>query len=34
MGEDERQNEQFFVQVIFLFIYFPYEAVIDGDIGL
>lgn len=31
MGEDERQNKQFFVQVICLFIYFPYEAVIDYE---
>lgn len=29
MGENERQNEQFFVQVIVLFIYFLHEAVID-----
>lgn len=29
MGEDERQNEQFFVRVIVLFIYFCYEAVIE-----
>lgn len=31
MGENGRQNKQSFVQVICLFIYFLYEAVIDYE---
>lgn len=33
MGEDERQNEQFFAQRICLFAYFPYEAIIDYEMS-
>lgn len=33
MGQGGRQNEKFFVQVVCLFIYFPYEAAIDYEIS-